>query len=71
MRRFGALAGPAPVKVAGLFVLSDCRRRPAFQETIMAKGQKRSTRELKKPKADKKKPATIASPFTEPPSKKK
>jgi hypothetical protein len=41
------------------------------QEIMMAKGQKRSTREAKKPKADKKKPATISSPFTEPPSKKK
>lgn len=37
----------------------------------MAKGQKRSTREVKKPKADKKKPATITSPFTEIPAKKK
>lgn len=37
----------------------------------MAKGQKRSTRELKKPKADKK-PATVtASPFSQPPSSKK
>jgi hypothetical protein len=44
-------------------------RRP--KEIKMAKGQKRSTREAKKPKADKKKPATISSPFTEPPSKKK
>jgi hypothetical protein len=31
----------------------------------MAKGQKRSTREVKKPKADKKKPAVTASPFSE------
>lgn len=37
----------------------------------MAKGQKRSTREAKKPKADKKKPATATSVFTEPPSKRK
>ncbi|HVJ53091.1 MAG TPA: hypothetical protein VM689_11535 [Aliidongia sp.] len=39
----------------------------------MAKGQKRSGREAKKPKADKdkKKPATVTSAFTEPPSKKK
>ena len=37
----------------------------------MAKGQKRSTREVKKPKADKKKPATIVSAFTTPPPKKK
>lgn len=30
----------------------------------MAKGQKRSNRELKKPKADKKKPAAPASGYT-------
>jgi hypothetical protein len=38
----------------------------------VAKGQKRSTREIKKPKADKKKTATVSvSPFSEPPSKAK
>ena len=37
----------------------------------MAKGQKRSTREAKKPKADKKKPAVTTSAFTAPPSKRK
>jgi hypothetical protein len=38
----------------------------------MAKGQKRSGREAKKPKSDKKnKPATVTTAFTEPPSKKK
>lgn len=38
----------------------------------MAKGQKRSTREVKKPKSDKKKTAaTSVSPFSEPPSKAK
>jgi hypothetical protein len=37
----------------------------------MAKGQMRSNREAKKPKADKKKPATVTSAFTEPPAKKK
>ncbi len=37
----------------------------------MAKGQKRSTREAKKPKAEKKAPAAIPSPFTAIPVKKK
>ncbi len=37
----------------------------------MAKSQKRSGREAKKPKADKKKPAAAASAFSEPPAKKK
>ncbi len=37
----------------------------------MAKGQKRSTREMKKPKADKKPAAVTASPFSQPPSGKK
>lgn len=36
----------------------------------MAKGQKRSNREVKKPKSDKKKEAPVASPFTTPPTKK-
>jgi len=37
----------------------------------MAKGQKRSTRELKKPKGDKKPPGATVSPFSrEPPPKK-
>jgi hypothetical protein len=71
MRRLGASLAPHLMKVAGLFISWGRRRRPALEETIMAKGQKRSTREVKKPKADKKKPATISSPFTEPPSKKK
>jgi len=36
----------------------------------MAKGQKKSNREVKKPKADKKKATTVSvSPFSEPPSK--
>lgn len=36
----------------------------------MAKGQKRSTREIKKPKASTKKPATTdsVSPFSQPPT---
>ena len=34
----------------------------------MAKGQKRSTRELKKPKADKKAAPLAASPFSRPPT---
>jgi hypothetical protein len=37
----------------------------------MAKGQKRSTREIKKPKADKKPAAATASPFSQPPGGKK
>jgi hypothetical protein len=37
----------------------------------MAKGQKRSNREHKKPKADKKKPAASASAFITVPPKKK
>lgn len=37
----------------------------------MAKGQKRSGREAKKPKADKKKVVTAASTFAAPPSKRK
>lgn len=37
----------------------------------MAKGQKRSTRELKKPKADKPKPAPGSTPAPSPLSKKK
>lgn len=37
----------------------------------MAKEQKRSNREIKKPKAEKKKPAVAASTFTEVPGKKK
>ena len=39
----------------------------------MAKGQKKSTREAKKPKADKNKKTTTVSvsPFSEPPSKAK
>jgi len=36
----------------------------------MAKGQKKSNREIKKPKSDKKKAAPVASPFTAPPTKK-
>lgn len=36
----------------------------------MAKGQKRSTRELKKPKADKKPAPPAASPFSREPPKK-
>jgi hypothetical protein len=38
---------------------------------MMAKGQKRSGREPKKPKAEKKKPVAATSAFTEPPSKRK
>ena len=37
----------------------------------MAKGQKRSGREAKKPKASKKPAATPASPFSQPPAAKK
>jgi hypothetical protein len=37
----------------------------------MAKGQKRSGREAKKPKATKKPDAPAASPFSQPPSSKK
>lgn len=36
----------------------------------MAKGQKRSTREAKKPKAEKKPAPVAASPFTREPTKK-
>jgi len=38
------------------------------QEIAMAKGQMRSTREKKKPKADKKAAPVAASPFTQPPA---
>jgi hypothetical protein len=41
------------------------------QEAILAKGQKRSNREAKKPKAEKKKPAAQPSSFVSPPTKKK
>jgi hypothetical protein len=37
----------------------------------MAKGQKRSNREIRKPKAAKAKPATPGRDFTSPPGKKK
>ena len=46
----------------------------AFREAgapTMAKGQKRSGREAKKPKADKKPAAAPASPFSQPPAAKK
>jgi hypothetical protein len=37
--------------------------RPSWQEPSMAKGQKKSNKEVRKPKADKKPAATAASPF--------
>ncbi|MFI4936051.1 MAG: hypothetical protein ACHP7N_15665 [Caulobacterales bacterium] len=37
----------------------------------MAKGQKKSNREIRKPKADKPKPAVAAKSFLTPPSKSK
>ncbi|HUO23163.1 MAG TPA: hypothetical protein VMU59_11660 [Caulobacteraceae bacterium] len=37
----------------------------------MAKGQKKSNREIRKPKADKPKPVAAAPSFLTPPSKKK
>lgn len=37
----------------------------------MAKGQKKSNREIRKPKAPKAAPVAAASPFLQPPSKKK
>ena len=58
----------AALVVLGVIALG---ARSAREETIMAKGQKRSGREAKKPKAEKKKPATATSVFTEPPSKRK
>lgn len=46
------------------------REHESRQEARLAKGQKRSTREAKKPKADKKPAAATASPFTKEPAKK-
>jgi hypothetical protein len=40
-------------------------------ETDLAKGQKKSNREIRKPKAEKPKPAVAAASFLTPPSKKK
>jgi hypothetical protein len=46
--------------------------RSEFQETIVAKGQKKSNKEIRKPKAEKPKPAaTSPSGFLNPGSKKK
>ena len=51
--------------------------RPAFPaarvgRAVMAKGQVRSNKETRKPKAEKAKPAVVVgtSPFTQPPGKK-
>jgi hypothetical protein len=45
-------------------------RQPPDGRTVMAKGQKRTSREAKKPKADKKKlappPGTVSSAFAKP-----
>jgi hypothetical protein len=41
------------------------REIPAYQEMAMAKGQQRSNREAKKPKAEKPKPAAATSSFTD------
>jgi hypothetical protein len=51
-------------------VAPDDRHQDRKQEGSMAKGQKRSTREAKKPKAEKKPAAAAASPFTREPTKK-
>jgi hypothetical protein len=40
------------------------------QENAVAKGQKKSNREIRKPKADKPKPAAQAPSYLTPPSKK-
>jgi len=37
----------------------------------VAKGQKKSNKEIRKPKADKPKPAPVVSSFLQPPTKKK
>ncbi len=46
-------------------------RRPRTKESAMAKGQKKSNREIRKPKAEKPKAAVAAPSFLTPPSKKK
>jgi hypothetical protein len=51
---------------------SGCGSIQAFspsERTQMAKGQKRSGREAKKPKQDKAKVPAAVSPFTQPPTK--
>jgi hypothetical protein len=47
--------------VPGPIIIRRPHRRIARMETDMAKGQKRSNKEVKKPKADKK-PAAVAAP---------
>jgi hypothetical protein len=42
-----------------------------LRENAVAKGQKKSNKEVRKPKADKPKPAVATSSFLQPPSKKK
>jgi len=44
--------------------------RASRQETTMAKGQKKSNKEVRKPKADKKTPPVSVSPFIVTPGKK-
>jgi hypothetical protein len=48
-------------------------RRPHYlsKEAAVAKGQKKSNREVRKPKAEKAKPPVAVSSFLTPPSKKK
>ena len=45
-----------------------CRLSPG-EETELAKGQKKSNKEIRKPKADKPKPAAATRSFLEPPKK--
>jgi hypothetical protein len=47
--------------------LNSARDKPVFEDDgdhVMAKGQKRSNREIKKPKKEKPKEAAAASPFS-------
>jgi hypothetical protein len=50
---------------------SPARARHPHEEETLAKGQKKSNREIRKPKADKPKPATAGGSFVAPGSKKK
>jgi hypothetical protein len=45
-------------------------RPPDNEEIAMAKGQKKSNKEIRKPKAAKAAPPAAASPFLAPPAKK-
>ena len=55
-----ATVGDRPCRSRGVSMPPD---RPRFRSTEMAKGQKRSGREPKKPKRDKPKAKAAASPF--------